>query len=64
MDKIKEFLKSKVVQIIAWCLLFVCAAVLIYNGISVENMSNGLVLFMGILTAISAVIVFVRKMLK
>lgn len=64
MDKIKEFLKSKVVQIIAWCLLFVCAAVLIYNGVTVENMSNGLTLFMGILTAIAAVVVFVRKMLK
>ena len=64
MDKIKEFLKSKVVQIIAWCLLFACAAVLIYNGITVENLSNGLVLFMAIITAISAVVIFVKKMLK
>ena len=64
MNKILQALQSKVAQIIAWICLFLSAGILVYNSVSVENISNGLVLFMAIISAISAVVVFVKKMLK
>ena len=64
MGKFLDFLKSKVAQIICWIVLFISAGILIYNGITTEQIGNGIALFLGIITAISAVVIFIKKMLK
>ena len=64
MGKILDFLKSKACQVACWIILFLSAGILVYNGITTEQIGNGIALFLGIITAISAVVIFIKKMLK
>ena len=64
MDKIKAFLNSKVVQIVAWILLAVSALVLILGGVSAGDIAKVPTFIVGIMEAVALFIVFIKKMLQ
>lgn len=59
MDKIKAFFENKVVKAVCWVLLAVVSAGLIIGGTSVADIGKGVELVAGIITAISALIIFI-----
>ena len=64
LDKIKAFFSNKIVKIVAWILLCVCAVVLIIGGATTEALSSGVALTAGIVTAVSALVAFISGMIK
>lgn len=59
MDKIKAFFQNTIVQIIAWLVLVVDVVALILGGASVAEISNGVELTFGIISAIALLIAFI-----
>lgn len=64
MDRIKKFFQSTVTKIVAWIVLALCAVVLIIGGATAENLSSGIALVAGIVTAASALIAFIAGQIK
>jgi hypothetical protein len=64
MDRIKKFFQSTVTKIVAWIVLALCAVVLIIGGATAENLSSGIALVAGIVTAVSALIAFIAGQIK
>jgi len=59
-----DFFKKKIVKLVAWVLLACCSVVLIMGGANVEQISGGVVLVAGIVTAVSALVAFIAEKLK
>lgn len=64
MDRIKKVFQSTVTKIVAWIVLALCAVVLIIGGATAENLSSGIALVAGIVTAVSALIAFIAGQIK
>ena len=64
MDKIKAFFNNKIVKIVCWVLLAVVSVVLILGGTSVADIGKGVELVAGIVTAVSALVVFIASKIK
>ncbi len=59
MDKIKAFFENKVVKAICWVVLAVVSAGLIIGGATTVEIGEGIELVGGIITAVSALIIFI-----
>lgn len=59
MDKIKAFFENKVVKAICWVVLAVVSAGLIIGGATNVEIGEGVELVSGIITAVSALIIFI-----
>ena len=64
MDKIKAFFNNKIVKVVCWVLLAVVSVVLILGGTSVADIGKGVELVAGIVTAVSALVVFIASKIK
>jgi hypothetical protein len=64
MDKIKAFFNNTIVKVVAWVLLAVVSVVLILGGASVVDISNGVELVAGIVSAIAALVAFIASKIK
>lgn len=59
-----DFFKKKSVRLVAWCVLVISAGVLIVGGANAEEISGGVVLVSGIVSAVSALIAFIAEKVK
>lgn len=64
MDKIKAFFANKVTQIIAWVVYVVAVVFLFLCGFSADEISNGQVLTIAIVMAVSGLIAFIGSKIK
>lgn len=64
MEKIKAFFQNKITKIVSWVVLALSACSLIVGGISAENVSAGVVLVAGIISAIAALVAFITSQIK
>ncbi len=64
MDKIKAFFNNTIVKVVAWVLLAVVSVVLILGGASVVDISNGVELVAGIVSAVAALVAFIASKIK
>ncbi len=64
MDRIKKFFQSTVTKITAWIVLAICSIILIIGGATAENLSAGIALIAGIVTAVSALVAFISGQIK
>ena len=64
MDKIKAFFNNTIVKVVCWVLLAVVSVVLILGGTSVADIGKGVELVAGIVTAVSALVVFIAGKIK
>lgn len=58
-DKIKAFFSNKVTQIVSWIVLALAVVSLIIGGITADTISKGVVLIVGIISAVAAFIAFI-----
>ena len=61
MDKIKACFENKIVKAICWIVLAVVSAGLIIGGATTVDIGTGVALVAGIITAVSALIVFIAE---
>jgi len=59
-----NFFTNKITKIVAWVLLALSSVVLIIGGATTENLTSGVVLVAGIVTAVSALVAFIASMVK
>ena len=64
MDKIKAFFQNTIVKIAAWVLLILAAVVLIIGGVTAEGLTSGIVLVVGIVDAVSALVIYISGKIK
>ena len=64
MDKIKAFFSNKVTKIVAWVVLALAVVVLILGGATQEVITGGVVLVVGIVTAVAGFITFIANAIK
>lgn len=64
MDKIKEFFNKKWVKITGWVMALTGSAILIIGGTPLTDISDGIKLVFGILSAIGLLIVFLTGKFK
>lgn len=62
MDKIKEFLRNRTVRIAEWCVLAAVSAALILGGTGAADLSSGIELAAGIVSAVSLLVKFIGEM--
>lgn len=60
----KDFLNKTWVVVLGWVFLLLGAAVLIVGGTSVADIGQGVELVAGIISAVTLLIAFIRKMLN
>lgn len=58
-DKIKAFFSNKVTQIVSWVVLALAVVSLIIGGITADTINKGVVLIVGIVSAVAAFIAFI-----
>lgn len=59
-----DFFKKKIVKLVSWILLAVVSVILILGGANVEEISGGVVLAAGIVSAVSSIVAFIAERLK
>lgn len=64
MDKIKAFFNNTIVKVVSWVLLAIVAVVLILGGTSVAEIGSSVELVAGIVTAVSALVIFIASKVK
>lgn len=60
----KDFFNNKVVKVVCWVVLALVSAVLILGGITPVEIGEGVELVGGIITAVSALIIFISGKTK
>lgn len=60
----KEWFKKNWLSLLAWLMVIGGSAILIYQGITVEEITKGAVLTNGIIIAIGALVAFITGKLK
>lgn len=58
-DKIKAFFSNKTTQRVSWLVLALAVVSLIIGGITADTISKGVVLIVGIVSAVAAFIAFI-----
>lgn len=58
-DKIKAFFENKVTKIVSWCVLALAIVSLVIGGVTQETINSGVVLVIGVVSAISLLIAFI-----
>lgn len=64
MDKIKAFFENKIVKVVSWIILAVVSVVLILGGVSTVEISEGVELVGGIVTAVAALVIFISGKIR
>ena len=61
MEKLKAFFNNTIVKVVAWIVIALASVVLILGGAGVADISGAVELVGGIVTAISALIIFIAN---
>lgn len=64
MDKIKDFFKNKIVKVVSWIVLALSSASLIVGGATAAEVSSGVELVGGIISAIALLVTFISSMIQ
>ena len=64
MDKLKAFFDNKIVKIVCWVILALVSVILIIGGAGVAEISTGVELVGGVITALSALIIFISNLVN
>ena len=64
MDKIKAFFNNTIVKVVAWVILALDVVALILGGASVAEISKGVELTVGIISAVALLIAFIADKIK
>lgn len=64
MDKLKAFFDNKIVKIVCWVILALVSVILIIGGVGVAEISTGVELVSGVITAVSALIIFISNLVN
>lgn len=63
MEKLKAFFNNTIVKVVAWIVIALASIVLILGGAGVADISGAVELVGGVITAVSALIIFISNMI-
>ena len=63
MEKLKAFFNNTIVKVVAWIVIALASVVLILGGAGVADISGAVELVGGVITAVSALIIFISNMI-
>ena len=63
MEKLKAFFNNTIVKVVAWIVITLASVVLILGGAGVADISGAVELVGGVITAVSALIIFISNMI-